>query len=267
MTTTSRPLPPHAGTPPTSAVARVPFGRVVKAELRKALASRSGRWLLTAAGLVLTAVVVVRLLTADPEDLTLRGFVEVSSAPLSLLLPLLSVLAVTTEWSQRTALRTFTLEPSRVRVVLAKLAAVVTVALLAVAAALTAAAVGNVVGALLLDGSGAWTLAAPDVGDLVLTLLLAAVQGFAFGLLLRNTAAAIVLYYLVAPVVSTVLTLVDAVEGAAPWLDLSTAVASVSSGAASGQDWAQLATATTLWVLLPLGLGIARLLRGEITLD
>ena len=39
----------------------------------------------------------------------------------SFLLPILAIMLVTSEWSQRTALVTFTLEPRRSRVVLAKL--------------------------------------------------------------------------------------------------------------------------------------------------
>ncbi|CAA9354502.1 MAG: hypothetical protein AVDCRST_MAG07-3261 [uncultured Frankineae bacterium] len=250
-----------------SRVTRVPLGRLVRVELSKTVASRSGEWLLTALGLALVAVVAVTLLVGDAADLTFRGFAEVTSAPLSLLLPLLAILSVTTEWSQRTALTTFTLEPDRARVVLAKLAAMVAVGLLALAAALTAAVIGNVLGTVLRDGSGTWGLRPSEVGDLVLTQVLAVVQGFAFGLLLLNTSAAIVLYYLVAPAVSTVLSLSDALRGTAAWLDLGSASTPLSAGSSTGQDWAQLATAATLWVLLPLGLGLIRLLRGDVKTD
>jgi ABC-type transport system involved in multi-copper enzyme maturation permease subunit len=267
MTTTDRPAPQRPGTVTHAAVSRVPFDRLVRVELAKPVASRTGTWLLVAVGLALLAVVVAKLSFADPDDLTFREFVQVTSTPLSLLLPLLAILTVTTEWSQRTALNTFTLEPRRGRVVLAKLAAVVVMGLLAVVAALAAAAAGNLAGTALMDGSGAWTLPVSDVGELVLTLVLAVVHGFAFGLLLRNTAGAIVLYYLVAPALSTVLTLVDSLEGAAGWLDLSSAVAAMTSGPVSGQEAAQVVTATALWVLLPLALGLVRLLRGEVKPD
>ena len=265
MTTTHSPAPTRPGG--STAVVAVPFARLVRVELAKAVASRAGGWLLTAVALGLAAIVTVRLLTAEADELTLRGFAEVTSTPLSLLLPLLAILTITTEWSQRTALGTFTLEPSRVRVVLAKLAAVTTVGLLAVLAALLAAAVGNLLGSTLLDGSGSWRLPASEVGDLVLTQTVAVLQGFAFGLLLRSTAAAIVVHYLVAPVVSTVLTLFDGLEGAAAWLDLSTALVPLSAGSASSQDWAGVASAATLWLLVPLGVGLVRLLRGEIKPD
>jgi len=250
------------------AVSAVPFSRLVRVELRKSVASRSGAWLLAVAGLVLVTLVTVTLLTDDPEGLDLRGFVDVTSAPLSLLLPLLAILAVTTEWTQRTALTTFTLEPDRTRVVLAKLVAVLAVGLLAVAVALATAAVGNVVGAAVRDGSGAWSFTADDLVALVLTLVLGLVQAYAFGLLLTNTAAAIVVFFLLTPVWSTVLSLAGSLQDAAPWLDLSIALEPLTSdGGVSWEQWAQLASAATLWVLLPLVLGLVRLLRREITPD
>ena len=262
MTTTTN----HRTTPrPDATVSALPFTQQVRAELRRTASSRSGRWLLTAAGAVLLAVLAVQLSTADPEDLAFRDFVQASATPLSLLLPLLGILAATTRWKQRTSSTTSALEPTSVRVVLAQLAALVAISLLAVVAALTAAAVANVAGATLLDGSGAWTLAPSAVGDLLLTPLLAVVQGFAFGLLLLSTAGAIVLYYLLTPLWGVVLTLVDSLENAAPWLDLGTAVGQLSEGSASAQHVAQLASAATLWVLLPLALGLLRLKRGEVT--
>jgi ABC-type transport system involved in multi-copper enzyme maturation permease subunit len=266
MTTTSHASTARPGTA-GAPVGRVPFPRLLRVELQKMVASRAGGWLLTAVGLALVAIVALRLLTGEADELTFRGFAEVTSTPLSLLLPLLAILSVTTEWSQRTALGTFTLEPSRVRVVLGKLAAVVALGLLAVAAALAAAAVGNALGAALQEGSGDWSASPSDIGELALTQLVAVVQGFAFGLLLRSTSAAIVLYYLVAPALSTVLTLFERLEGAAGWLDLSTALVPLSAGTASGQDWAQAASAAALWLLLPMGLGLARLLRGEVKPD
>ena len=261
MTTTddgTRPVGATAGT----TVAAVPFTRLLAVELRKTAASRAGRWLLVAAGVLVVAVVAVAVVTADQGDVRYGELGGVAAAPLSLLLPLVAVLAVTTEWSQRTALVTFTLEPRRTRVVLAKLAAVVVVGLLAAVAALVAAAAG------VLAGGGSWALDGADLRGLVLTLVPAVVQALAFGLLLQNTAAAIVLHYLVTPVWSTVLALSDRLEAAAPWVDLGAALTPMTSdGAVGAEQWAQLATATTLWVLLPLGLGLLRLVRGEVAAD
>ena len=45
------------------------------------------------------------------------SFLQGMNTPMGILLPVLGVLSITSEWSQRTAMVTFTLEPSRMRVV------------------------------------------------------------------------------------------------------------------------------------------------------
>ena len=267
MTTAQRPAASRPGRTTTAPVAPVPFLRLLHVELRKTVGARSGRWLLAVTGLVLVAVLAAKVLTDDPPGSDVRGFVDVTAPPLTLLLPLLAILTATTEWTQRTALTTFTLEPDRTRVVVAKLVAVLVIGLTAVGVALVTAAAGNVVGAAV-TGGGAWSYAPADLGTLVLSQVLAVVQAFAFGLLLTNTAAAIVVVYLLTPVWGTVLSLVGSLEGAAPWLDLSSALVPLTSdGPVTGQHWAQITTAVTLWVLLPLALGLVRLLRRDITVD
>ena len=59
-----------------------------------------------------------RIFTGDPQAL-----IGVSGAVLGYFLPVLLILMVTSEWSQRTGLTTFTLEPHRGRVVGAKFVA------------------------------------------------------------------------------------------------------------------------------------------------
>jgi hypothetical protein len=177
----------------------------------------------------------------------------------------LAILTVTTEWTQRTALVTYTVEPSRLRVTLAKLVAVVALGLLAVTVALAVAALANVAGAVLLDGAGTWNLEAANARDLVLMQLVAVLQGFAFGMLLMSTPAAIVAYYVLPLLWSAAFALIGALEDVAPWVDLNSAIAPLYSGSSlSGDDWAHVASAGALWVLLPLGLGLLRLLRREV---
>ena len=136
----------------------VPFSRLLRVELRKLVDTRAGFWLLAAIGIITVAVVVVFLFVADPAQLTFMNFVGATATPQSLLLPVLGILAVTAEWTQRTGLVTFTLEPSRTRVAVAKLVAVVLVGLLAVVVALGVAALGNVAGMVLMDGAGTWNI-------------------------------------------------------------------------------------------------------------
>ncbi len=250
---------------PDPSVTAVPFGRLLRVELRKLVDTRAGFWLLAAIGIITVAVIVVFLFVAEAQDLTYLNFVGATATPQSLLLPVLGILAVTAEWSQRTGLVTFTLEPSRARIAVAKLTAVVLVGLLAVLVALGVAALGNVAGTVLMDGAGSWNMGVPNVRDFFVLQLIGVVQGFAFGMLLMNTAAAIVAYYVVPLAWSILFSMVDALKGSAPWLDLNTAIApAFEKQTFQGDDWTHIAVAGTLWVLIPLGLGLVRLLRREV---
>ena len=84
-------------------------------------------------------------------------------------------------------------------------------------------------------------------------------------MLLMNTAAAIVLYYVLPIAWSVLFSMVQRLEDAAPWLDLNTAIAPVfGQKTLQGDDWAHIAVAGTIWVLVPFALGLVRLLRREV---
>ena len=265
MSTATHQAPLHLDASPDPSVTPVPFTRLLRVELRKLVDTRAGFWLLTAIGLITVAVIVVFLFVADPDQLTFVNFVGATATPQSILLPVLGILAVTAEWSQRTGLVTFTLEPSRIRIAVAKLVAVTLDGLLAVVVALGIAALSNLAGMAFMDGAGSWNVGAANVRDFFAVQLIGIVQGFAFGMLLMNTAAAIVLYYVV-PIAWTVLfSMVGALENAAPWLDVNTAMApAFDQQTFQGGDWAHIAVAGTIWVVVPLALGLVRLLRREV---
>ncbi len=265
MNTATRPTPTPSENTPDPSVTAVPFSRLLQVELRKLVDTRAGLWLLAAIGIITVTVIVVFLFVADPDQLTYRNFVGATATPQSLLLPVLGILAVTTEWSQRTGLVTFTLEPSRARVAVAKLVTVVLVGLLAVVAALAIAALGNVAGTVLMDGAGTWNMGGANVRDFFVLQLIGIVQGIAFGMLLMNTAAAIVLYYVLPIAWNVLFSMVSSLDSAAPWLDLNTAIApAFEQDTFQGDDWAHIAVAGTIWVIAPSVLGIMRLLRREV---
>ena len=243
---------------------RVTSARLVAVECRKLVDTRAGLWLLLVIGLVTAAAIALMLFTADPAALTFANLALTSALPQALLLPVLGVLAATAEWSQRTGLVTFTLEPRRLRVGAAKLVAAVLVALLAVVVAAAVGALANLAGRLWLDGDGSWSLDAAQVGGAVLLQVLGVVQGVAFGAAIGNTAAAIV-GLLVLPTVWSVLgAVVSWLEAPARWLDLGAASGPLLEGTMAGGDWARLATSAALWVLLPLAVGARRLVRREV---
>jgi ABC-2 type transport system permease protein len=250
---------------PDPSVTAVPFNRLLRVELRKLVDTRAGFWLLTAIGLITVAVIAVFLFVADPEQLTFLNFVGATAIPQSILLPVLGILAVTAEWSQRTGLVTFTLEPSRIRIAVAKLVAVTLVGFLAVVVALAVAALSNVAGMAFLDGAGSWNVGAANLRDFFALQLIGIVQGFAFGMLLMNTAAAIVLYYVLPIAWNLLFSMVDALGKVAPWLDLNTAMApTFAQQTLNSADWAHIAVSGTIWVLIPLAIGLFRLLHREV---
>ena len=92
--------------------------------------TRSGFWLMigiAASAVLATAAVIV----FAPDDADLYdNFGAAIGIPMVILLPIIAILSVTSEWSQRSGLTTFTLVPNRGRVICAK--AIVAVAVGAV---------------------------------------------------------------------------------------------------------------------------------------
>ena len=115
-----------ATTTPTldlSGTSAVPFGRLIGVELRKMADTRAGTWLLLAIGLITAAIVTIFFFAAPDEQRTFLNFMGATATPQGFVLPVLGILLVTSEWGQRTTLTTFVLEPSRPKVIAAKVVA------------------------------------------------------------------------------------------------------------------------------------------------
>ena len=100
---------------PRTATARIPLTRIVGVELRKMFDTRSGFWLM--ASIVITSVLATAaiIVFAPDDQLTFDNFAAAIGAPMTVILPMIGILAVTSEWSQRSGLTTFTLVPHRGR--------------------------------------------------------------------------------------------------------------------------------------------------------
>lgn len=111
-----------------------------------------------------------------------------------------------------------------------------------------------------------WGVRPRETGEAVVFQLGNVLMGAAFGILLLSSAAALVLFYLL-PTAWTVLGhTVSALRDPAKWLDTSqTLNALLSPGALNAQGWAHLGTSLAVWMLLPLFLGLVRILRREVT--
>jgi ABC-2 type transport system permease protein len=230
-------------------------------ELRKMTDTRAGFWLqLSVVGLAVL-VVVINALAGHASDHQFMDYFSGTSQGISALLPVLGILLVTSEWSQRTAMITFTLVPQRARVVGAKLLAAVALALVALVVALLLAVIGT---ALTDPGIGnTWRLPPGALGQVALYLTATMLIGVAFGAVLLNSAPAIVLYYLV-PIGFGALGAIHALEKPMLWIDQSRAMEHITDRFLSGTEWAHVGTSLALWILVPLLVGLGRIQRSEI---
>lgn len=265
-TATQTPVPARTErtTPADTGRPGVPFTRLLRVELRKLVDTRAGRWLLVVTGGIAVVAVLAFLVWGEAADATYQGLLGITTLPLAILLPILGIMTATAEWSQRTGLVTFALEPHRGRVVLAKLVAAVALGLVVVAVAAGAVGLAHLVGSTLRDDPTAWGVPGPMALGVVLALTIYLVQGVAFGLVFLNTPVAIVASLLLPMAFTVVSSLVDGFERVAAWLDLSLVTEPLTEGTMAGQDWAHLATAALVWLGIPLAVGTWRVVTKEI---
>ena len=180
-----------------SQTARVPFTRLVSVELRKMFDTRAGRWLLISIAAFTALVLIIQLwvVLAQDQTVTFEDFAAGANIPMNILLPVLGVMSVTSEWSQRTAMVTFTLEPSRTRFLAAKFVGTLIIALAAVVVGFTLTIAANGLYAAFSDNPVTWDLGPFRIFCFFLLYVFSMATGFAFGMLLLNTAAAIVVYF------------------------------------------------------------------------
>ena len=241
----------------------VPMTRLTLVELRKLADTRAGLWLLVIIGLATVGTSALMLGWAPDEEQTFQGFFAFGLVPSAVLLPVLGILSMTGEWSQRTALTTFTLVPARGRVIAAKLIAGVLVAIVSTAAAALLSALANLLGAAL-GGDGSWRLDGTLLWQGVLLQVLFVVMGIGFGALLLNTPLAIVVFFAL-PMVWTVLgETIKALRTAAEWLDINLTTTALSEPDMTSGEYARLGVSAAVWVLVPLALGTWRVLRREV---
>ncbi|GAA2287621.1 hypothetical protein GCM10010149_37520 [Nonomuraea roseoviolacea subsp. roseoviolacea] len=239
----------------------VPFHRLLIVETRKLFDTRSAM-ILTAVLLLLTvAAIAGRGLYIGPD---LQRLVWTAGLGYANLLPVLGILTVTNEWSHRTALTTFALEPRRWRVMAAKavpptLAAAVA-SLFALLVALPATALAGAVRHV----PAHWNATPATMAGWTATNVLFTLAGVALGTLLLNAPAAIVVYLASTGVWNAVAMLGGTGETLAEWLDLNRTAAPLATG-----DWAdvapaRLAASAALWIVIPLLLGVVRVSRKEV---
>ena len=88
------------------------IARLTAVELRKMTDTRAGFWLQFVVVALTIALVVAFSIFAETKDLTYENMLLITVQPAGFLLPVIGILLVSSEWSQRTALITFTWCPS-----------------------------------------------------------------------------------------------------------------------------------------------------------
>ena len=237
---------------------RVSLPRLTGIELRKMADTRAGFWLLLVIQLLAAAIVAITVIAGEAKDQNFHDLFKGALWVVSILLPVLGILSVTSEWSQRTSLTTFALVPERGRVIAAKMLATTGLTIYALAACLLTAAIGNVF------AGGSWDMPLYAVGHGALFELLGVLGGVAFGLVFLRSALAIVLYF-VLPMAWTVLgETIHALDEPADWLDTSRTMMPLVDGGMTGTAWARLGTSMALWLGAFLVVGLIRLRRVEL---
>lgn len=246
----------------------VPFTRVLGVELQKMFDTRAGFWLMMSIVIASVVATGATVLLGDRETLSFDSFAAAVGSPMSVVLPVVGVLAVTSEWSQRTALSTFTLVPSRPKVIGAKLVDVLGIGAVSMLLALGIGAVGNLVTAAVTGNDPIWDITATTFAKIILANELGMLLGFTLGLLFRSSPAAVVGYFvvnLVLPGISGALASSQRwwAENAG-WFDLNQSRFLLFDSTLTAEQWTQLGVTTLIWIVVPFVVGLRLVLRSEI---
>jgi ABC-type transport system involved in multi-copper enzyme maturation permease subunit len=267
---TARAVPvPVPATLDVSGTPGIPFGRLFVVELRKSVDTRAGRWLI---GITIAAVLVaetVFMIVSAVKDLdsSYGDFVAGAAFVSSFLLPILGIMLVSSEWSQRTAMTTFCLEPRRMRIVMAKMLAGVAATAFVIAFALVIGLLGNLLFAAIQSQSPLWTFGWTGFTGFLVTQTFAMLGGFALACLFLNTPAAIVVYVVykyVLPGLIALGSLMAWFADLAPWIDFQSAQNELYDLPLSASQWWHLLVSGILWLVIPLVVGLWRIRRAEV---
>jgi ABC-2 type transport system permease protein len=241
--------------------ARPGLGRLVAVELRKMVNTRAGFWLQIATVAITVVAVIVRCVVGDAADHTFASVLEVGLKPAAVVLPVVGILLVTSEWSQRTGMITFALVPVRSRILGAKLVASLILAMATLALGAAVVAAGVLVSSPGVDGT--WADAGTLIAQSAVFLGGGMVTGVAFGAILLASAPAMVALFTL-PTAWLAVTSLSFFGDSGAWTDTGRALGPLSREALNGTQWAQVGTSLALWMLLPLLIGIWRITRREI---
>ena len=264
--------PPQTPRPADAASASIPLSRLIQVELRKSVNTIASFWLVMAiaiAMIMMDGFFVILGLTSGGDGFTFTQPFTISAAyVLQPALAVLAIMLVTSEWGQRTAMVTFSLEPRRQRVLYAKLISAMGLAAAIVTIVLVAAVL--CMGLLALTGDDViWDFGIGDLAGLIVFEMLAVAMGYALATLIINTPAAIAAFPVVVYVVPFGIAIVGALWADfgdfGPWINVQSALRPIIDWSLdSGDEWGHLVVTLIVWVVVPLVLGQIRILKAEV---
>jgi hypothetical protein len=210
------------------------------------------------------------ILFAPDAELTYTTFGSAIGFPMAVILPMIAVLSVTSEWTQRSGLTTFTLVPHRGRVILAKAVSAVGIGIVSMLLALAIGALGNVVGTAIAGTDAVWDISFVDALHIIVGNVLGLLIGFMLGVLIRNSPGAIVAYFVYSLVLPGLAELLAVNQqwfaDMRGWVDVNYAEGFLFSfdGPLTAEQWANIGVTHLLWLVLPLLVGLRLLMRSEI---
>ena len=205
---------------------------------------------------------------APDDQLTHQTFTTAITIPMTILLPVIAILSVTGEWTQRSGLTTFTLVPHRGRVLAAKALACVGVAVVTVPLAFGAGALGNLVGAATAGIDPVWNLTVANLATNLLGNALAMLVGFTLGVVIRTSVGALVGYVVYQVLLPTLFLILAASQAwfrrLQPWVDFDYAQSALFDQTTTIQQWTHLAVTGTVWLAIPMTIGIAQVIKTDL---
>ena len=256
------------------AIEPIPFRRLLGVEFRKSYDTRSSFWLLVTIAIMVLGGEVIALIVVGTHDTTgvdFGTFSTVAGFLSSVLLPVLGILLVSSEWSQRTAMVTFALEPRRGRVIWAKLVVGIELALITIVGALGLGAICNVIYGTFPNKVTDWANAGDMIHGIIgftILQILNMLVGFALASLCLSSPTAIVVFFIYSFLVPTIIGIASALmhwfKEFAPWIDFNAAQGKIFDWDMGGKDWAHLLVSGFIWVVVPFFLGAWRIFHAEV---
>ena len=116
--------------------------------------------------------------------------------------------------------------------------------------------------------TSSWDLGFDEFFLILFANVLGLLIGFMLGVLIRNSAAAIVGYFVYSLVLPGLLELlaqlVDWFKDLRPWVDFNFAQGALFDPPVTGEQWAQLGVSSLIWFVIPMVFGIWAVLKSEV---